>query len=69
MKKHRQPQIGYFSKMKGTSKSPLKVSVSEIAWSWIGAFLGIATVSYINYNMLEDTDFVLVIGSFGHLRF
>jgi len=65
MKKDRQPKYGYFSKMKGTTKSPPMVSLFEIAWSWIGAFLGIAAVSYINYNIIEDTDLVMVIGSFG----
>ena len=55
----------YFNKMKGTSKSPPAVSLSEIGWSWIGAFLGIAAVAYINYNMIEDTDMVMIIGSFG----
>ena len=41
------------------------VSFSEIAWSWIGAFVGIAAVSYSNFNLIEDTDLVMVIGSFG----
>ena len=65
MKKDKQSEYGYLSKMKGTSKSPPMVSLSEIIWSWIGAFLGIAAVSYINYNIIEDTDLVMVIGSFG----
>ncbi len=51
--------------MKGTPKSPPMVSLSEIAWSWIGALLGIAAVSYINYKIIEETDLVMVIGSFG----
>lgn len=51
--------------MKGTTKSPPVVSLSEILWSWIGAFFGIAIVAYINYNILEKTDLVMVIGSFG----
>ncbi len=51
--------------MTGTTKSPSMVSFSEIAWSWIGAFLGIAAVSYSNFNLIEDTDLVMVIGSFG----
>lgn len=55
----------YFSKIKGTSKSPPRVSLSEIGWSWIGAFLGIAAVAYINFNRLADTDLVMIIGSFG----
>ncbi|GMT48316.1 MAG: membrane protein [bacterium] len=61
----RQLKYGYLSKMRGTTKSPPVVSLSEIAWSWIGAFLGIAAVSYSNYNILEETDLVMVIGSFG----
>ncbi len=55
----------YFNKMKGTTKSPPVVSLFEIIWSWIGAFLGIAAVGYINYNIIEETDLVMVIGSFG----
>jgi CBS-domain-containing membrane protein len=55
----------YFEKMKGTSKSPPMVSLSEIIWSWIGAFFGIAAVAYINFNIIEKTDLVMIIGSFG----
>jgi CBS-domain-containing membrane protein len=55
----------YLDKMRGTSKSPPAVSLSEIIWSWIGAFLGIAAVAYINFNIIEKTDQVMVIGSFG----
>lgn len=55
----------YFKKMTGTTKSPPAVSISEIAWSWTGAFIGIAAVAYINYNRLEGSDLVMIIGSFG----
>jgi CBS-domain-containing membrane protein len=67
MTKDTQPKYRYLSKMKGRTKSPPKVSLSEIAWSWIGAFLGIAAVSYIHYHVhiIEDIDYVMVIGSFG----
>ena len=41
------------------------VSIAEIVWSWIGAFLGIVPVAYINYNILAGTDLIMVIGSFG----
>jgi len=51
--------------MKGTTKSPPAVSFSEIIWSWIGAFWGIASVAFINYNMFQGTDLVMIIGSFG----
>jgi CBS-domain-containing membrane protein len=41
------------------------VSITEIIWSWIGGFLGIAAVAGIHYTLLSETDFVMVIGSFG----
>jgi CBS-domain-containing membrane protein len=56
---------GFFHKMKGSTKSPPAVSLSEIAWSWAGAFLGIAAVAVINFKMLEGSDLVMIIGSFG----
>jgi len=55
----------YFNKMRGSTKSPPRVSLSEIAWSWIGAFLGISAVAALNYNLLAQTDLVMIIGSFG----
>jgi CBS-domain-containing membrane protein len=57
--------MDFFKKMKGTTKRPPTVSLGEIAWSWIGAFLGIAPVAYIHYNLLEGTDLLMIIGSFG----
>jgi CBS-domain-containing membrane protein len=58
--------MGYFKKMVGITKGPPAVSTSEIVWSWIGAFFGIASVALINYNFLgEGSDLVLIIGSFG----
>ncbi len=62
---NKKSKYNYFSKLKGTTKSPPRVSFSVIVWSWIGAFLGIAAVSYINFNIIEDTDLVMIIGSFG----
>jgi len=55
----------YFNKMRGTSRAPERVSMSEIAWSWTGAFLGILAVGYLNYKVLAGTDMILIIGSFG----
>jgi CBS-domain-containing membrane protein len=55
----------YLCKMTGTTQSPPRVSPAEIFWSWLGAFLGIAAVAYINYGFLDKTDLVMVIGSFG----
>jgi CBS domain-containing membrane protein len=38
---------------------------SELIWSWIGAFLGIGSIAYINSIFFSSTDMVLLIGSFG----
>ena len=51
--------------MKGTTKSPPAVSFAEIVWSWMGAFLGIVSVAFFNYNIFKGTDLVMIIGSFG----
>ena len=55
----------YFRKMKGNTKSPPPVSFTEILWSWIGSFLGIAAVAFANFHFLEGTDLTMIIGSFG----
>lgn len=55
----------YLNKMRGTTTCPPLVSLSEICWSWIGAFLGIAAVAYVNFHIIDDTDLVMIIGSFG----
>jgi len=55
----------YFKKMRGTTTSPPAVGFAEIVWSWIGAFLGIASVAFVNYNIFKGTDLVMIIGSFG----
>ncbi len=58
--------MDYFRKMKGSTSSPTRVSLSEIFWSSVGAFLGIAAIAFINYVVLEeDTDQLMLIGSFG----
>ena len=55
----------YFIKMKGVTKSPPRVSLSEMIWSWIGAFFGIAAVAYVHFHLFSETDMVMIIGSFG----
>ncbi len=55
----------YFAKMKGSALSPPRVSLVEIFWSWIGAFLGIGAVSFIHFNLFDGLDRVMLIGSFG----
>ena len=52
--------------MRGTTRgSPPRVSNEEIAWSWIGAFLGIAAVAWANQFFFTGNDLSLMIGSFG----
>jgi CBS-domain-containing membrane protein len=55
----------YFQKMKGSTKSPPRVSMSEIVWSWVGAFIGIGFIAYANHHIFEKIDLMLIIGSFG----
>lgn len=57
---------GYFRKMRGTTRgSPPRVSNAEIVWSWVGAFLGIALVAWVDQFFFEGIDLSLMIGSFG----
>jgi CBS-domain-containing membrane protein len=56
---------GYIKKMAGGGQRPPKVGATEIYWSWIGAFLGITPVAWLNYNLFSGNDFVYIIGSFG----
>ncbi len=52
--------------MRGAGPSPPRVNLSEIFWSWIGAFLGIAALSYLHFNIcLTSTDIEMLVGSFG----
>jgi CBS-domain-containing membrane protein len=51
--------------MTGRTTSPPRVGAVEILWSWIGAFVGISAVAYLNYCFVEGMDQVLLIASFG----
>lgn len=56
----------YLRKMRGSTRGgPPRVSNQEILWSWIGAFLGIAAVSWVDRLFFEGLDLSLMIGSFG----
>lgn len=65
MKPGKKDTDSYFAKMRGDTRSPPMVSLSEIIWSWIGAFLGISAVAFVHYNVITETDLVMVAGSFG----
>ena len=56
----------YLGKMRGSTRgSPPRVSNSEVLWSWIGSFLGIAVLAWANGLFFSGTDLTLMIGSFG----
>ncbi len=56
----------YLRKLRGTTRGrPPRVSNSEIAWSWVGGFIGIALVSWLNSVWFSDADAGLLIGSLG----
>ncbi|MBF0453549.1 MAG: HPP family protein [Magnetococcales bacterium] len=51
--------------MRGTGKSLPRTTLCDIFWSGLGSFLGIALVAVLNYKLLDESDAVLLIGSFG----
>lgn len=56
----------YLRKMRGSTRgSPPRVSNSEVIWSWVGGFLGIAAVALFSDTLFAGTDQVMMIGSFG----
>jgi len=55
----------YFSKMQGGAKCPQDVGISEILWSWLGAFVGIGICGYLSAKYFEPKDSTFIIGSFG----
>lgn len=58
-------RVDYFRKMAGTTQSPPRAGLSEIVWAWLGAFLGIGLVAWLNETWVEPTDLLLLIGSLG----
>lgn len=57
--------MNYLQKMKGGGQSPPRVGLTEVLWSWIGSFSGLAAVCLIHYKILDQTGLIMVIGSFG----
>jgi len=55
----------YLAKMKGGAQGPPRARASEVIWSWLGAFAGIALVGWMNERVVGSTDTILLIGSFG----
>lgn len=57
--------MNFLQKMKGDGQSPPAVGLVEVMWSWLGSFLGIGAVSLIHFKILNQTDLMMIIGSFG----
>lgn len=56
----------YQKKMSGTTRgAPPRVSTAEVLWSWLGSFIGIGLVAWLNSVWLSQSDSLLLIGSFG----
>ncbi|MBI5015771.1 MAG: HPP family protein [Deltaproteobacteria bacterium] len=51
--------------MRGSTRSPPRVRPAEVLWSWVGAFLGIGLVGYLDQHLFAQRDAALLIGSFG----
>ena len=51
--------------MRGSGKSPSRVSLSEIMWSWIASLIGVGAIAYLEHFFFKENDLVLIIGSFG----
>jgi CBS-domain-containing membrane protein len=51
--------------MTGTTNRPPGVGWQEIFWSWLGSFLGVATLAFLHYRYFDGTDLLLIIGSLG----
>jgi len=55
----------YFLKMKGTTQSPPRVNLPEIVWSWVGSFLGIAAIAFLDECFCSGTELILIIAPSG----
>jgi CBS-domain-containing membrane protein len=55
----------YLKKMRGTTRgSPPRVSNAEVAWSWVGGFLGIAAIAWLSESF-AGVNPIMMVGSFG----
>ncbi len=56
----------FFNKMKSDSVCPPRKPFSKIAWSWLGAFVGIYLVSILSrLTHADPLDSLFLVGSFG----
>lgn len=59
------PRRRYLQKMQGGGAVPARVASVEVFWSWLGAFLGIGLVGFLDVRFFSSMDAALLIGSFG----
>ena len=58
--------LSFFSRMRGSESSPARKPFSKIAWSWLGAFVGIYLVSLLSKSsQLDLLNTQLLVASFG----
>lgn len=58
--------VTFLKRMKGGGPSPKIKPFHKIAWSWVGAFIGIYLVSILNKFSISDvTSQLFLVGSFG----
>ncbi|MCP4994862.1 MAG: HPP family protein [Gammaproteobacteria bacterium] len=56
----------YLHKMQGTQRSPHRVTMSEVIWSWVGGFSGVLAMGLIcHLSRLSEISGLFLIGSFG----
>lgn len=49
----------------GDSPPPPRVPAADIAWSWLGALLGIGSVAWVTARFIDGLGLTLMIGSYG----
>jgi CBS-domain-containing membrane protein len=57
--------MNLFRKMRATTQSPPMVTMIEVVWSWVGAFIGIGLVGLVGSLVLDQLGQGMLIGSFG----
>jgi CBS-domain-containing membrane protein len=57
--------MNFLQKMRGAGQSPPRVGLSEIVWSFAGAFGGIAAVAWLHEAVADPAGLTMLIGSFG----
>ncbi|MBF0627973.1 MAG: HPP family protein [Magnetococcales bacterium] len=59
------PILSLLAKMRGDLPAPARAAWPEIFWSWLGSLLGILLVAALDRLLFQDTERMLLIGSFG----